>query len=57
VEFLYKCTDFYDPGSERTLRWNDPQLAIEWPLPPGVEPILSDKDAAGVLLAEAECYP
>src|SRR5690606_21549187 len=44
VEFLYKCTDFYHPGSERTLRWNDPQLAIAWPLPPGVEPILSDKD-------------
>jgi dTDP-4-dehydrorhamnose 3,5-epimerase len=43
---LYKCTDCYDPACERTIRWDDPTLAIEWPLLPGCEPLLSDKDAA-----------
>lgn len=57
VEFLYKCTDFYDPGSERTLLWNDPEVAIEWPLPDGVAPIISDKDRVGARLGEAECFP
>ena len=42
AEFLYKCTDFYVPGDEAGLIWNDPQLAIEWPIN---EPILSTKDA------------
>jgi dTDP-4-dehydrorhamnose 3,5-epimerase len=57
VQFVYKCTDFYMPASERTLRWNDPRLNIRWPVPSGVEPILSAKDAAGRSLADAECYP
>lgn len=57
VEFLYKCTDFYDPGSERTLLWNDPEIGIEWPLPSGVAPIVSDKDRVGARLAEAERLP
>lgn len=57
VEFLYKCTDFYDPSSERTLMWNDPEVGIQWPLPAGVEPIVSDKDRRGALLADAECFP
>jgi dTDP-4-dehydrorhamnose 3,5-epimerase len=42
AEFLYKCTDFYTPGDEVGLIWNDPQLGIEWPID---QPILSDKDA------------
>jgi dTDP-4-dehydrorhamnose 3,5-epimerase len=42
AEFLYKCTDFYVPGDEAGLIWNDPQLAIEWPIN---QPILSPKDA------------
>jgi dTDP-4-dehydrorhamnose 3,5-epimerase len=29
--FAYKCTDYYDPGCERTIRWDDPQLGIAWP--------------------------
>jgi dTDP-4-dehydrorhamnose 3,5-epimerase len=33
VDFLYKCTDFYAPQHERVIRWNDPELSIEWPLP------------------------
>jgi dTDP-4-dehydrorhamnose 3,5-epimerase len=42
AEFLYKCTDFYVPGDEAGLMWNDPQIGIEWPVR---EPILSAKDA------------
>ncbi|MBM3224264.1 MAG: dTDP-4-dehydrorhamnose 3,5-epimerase [Candidatus Tectomicrobia bacterium] len=41
ADFLYKCTDFYTPGDEYGLRWNDPCLAITWPI---ITPILSDKD-------------
>jgi dTDP-4-dehydrorhamnose 3,5-epimerase len=57
VEFQYKCTDFYDPTSERTLLWNDPHLGIEWPLGTNVEPLVSEKDRRGVALAAAECFP
>ncbi|MCZ6783222.1 MAG: dTDP-4-dehydrorhamnose 3,5-epimerase [Proteobacteria bacterium] len=41
AQFEYKCTDFYDPGGEISIAWNDPDLGIRWPLP---EPVLSDKD-------------
>ena len=47
--FHYKCTDFYSPKDEMTLRWNDPALGIEWPV---AEPIVSEKDAKGLLLKE-----
>jgi dTDP-4-dehydrorhamnose 3,5-epimerase len=47
ADFIYKCTDFYIPQHERTLAWNDPALDIAWPLPAGVAPKLSDKDARG----------
>lgn len=57
VEFLYKCTDFYDPASERTLLWSEPEIGIEWPLPVAVEPIVSDKDRAGARLSESDCLP
>ncbi len=46
----------YYPPSERTLRWNDPDLAINWPLTIGVEPILSDKDKAAPSFTECEKY-
>lgn len=46
---LYKCTDFYAPEEERGIRWNDPRLAIPWPVK---EPVLSDKDAVYPALAE-----
>lgn len=42
--FVYKCTDFYSPGDELTVLWNDPALGIDWPID---EPHLSDKDRAG----------
>jgi len=56
ADFLYRCTDFYAPEHERTLLWNDPDLAIDWHMPRGSEPVLSSKDAAGVYLKDAECF-
>lgn len=44
AEFVYKCTDFYHPGDEGGLRWNDPAVGVNWPLLPGITPILSEKD-------------
>ena len=44
ADFLYKTTDYYQPASERAVRWDDPRLAIEWP-DIGVAPTLSAKDA------------
>jgi dTDP-4-dehydrorhamnose 3,5-epimerase len=52
TDFLYKCTDFYRPEAEHCVRWDDPDLAIEWPLD-GLIPELSAKDQAGKLLAES----
>jgi dTDP-4-dehydrorhamnose 3,5-epimerase len=54
ADFLYKTTDYWYPEHERTLLWNDPQLAIDWPLDGA--PTLAAKDAAGTPLAEAEVY-
>ncbi|WP_315360850.1 dTDP-4-dehydrorhamnose 3,5-epimerase [Neisseria bacilliformis] len=51
AEFVYKCTDYYNPRAEHTLLWNDPAIGIAWPL--HGEPKLSAKDAAGKTLAEA----
>jgi dTDP-4-dehydrorhamnose 3,5-epimerase len=56
TDFLYKCTNFYDPANEHSLLWNDPALEIEWPLE-GIEPQLSAKDIAGKPLAEAVTFP
>ena len=44
AEVQYKCTDFYDPASEISVQWNDPEIGIDWPLEEIVEPILSKKD-------------
>lgn len=57
AEFLYKCTDFYDPSSEQSLLWNDPAIGIEWPIDAGSEVLLSAKDTAGKPLALAETLP
>jgi dTDP-4-dehydrorhamnose 3,5-epimerase len=50
----YKATDYYAPQHERTILWNDPALAIRWPLEG--EPIVSDKDRRGAPLAAAEAF-
>jgi dTDP-4-dehydrorhamnose 3,5-epimerase len=57
ADFLYKCTDLYSPQHERTLAWNDPKVAVRWPLPTGVMPILSPKDAQGQTLDQIETFP
>jgi dTDP-4-dehydrorhamnose 3,5-epimerase len=52
AEFQYKCTDYYAPALERAIRWDDPDLGIEWPLLEGVNLVLSEKDReAGSLRA------
>ncbi len=55
AEILYKTTDYYAPEHERSIAWNDPDLAIVWPL--AGEPVLSAKDKAGVRLRDAEVFP
>ena len=50
AEFLYKTTDYYAPELERSILWNDPDLAIQWPL--AGEPVLSAKDAQSVLFRQ-----
>ncbi|WP_124553236.1 dTDP-4-dehydrorhamnose 3,5-epimerase [Methylophilus methylotrophus] len=54
AEFLYKTTDFYAPQHERCVLWNDPEVAISWPI--AVQPALSAKDAQGKLFAQAEKF-
>lgn len=54
AEFVYKTTDYYAPEHERSIRWNDPELAIKWPITS--EPILSSKDREAVLFSQAELY-
>jgi dTDP-4-dehydrorhamnose 3,5-epimerase len=55
VGFSYKVTDYYSPAGERTILWNDPDLAIPWPI--NVDnAIVSDKDRQGVLLRNAEVF-
>lgn len=48
AEFVYKCTEYYHPQSERCILWNDPTLAIDWPVERVGEVLLSDKDRQGV---------
>lgn len=56
AELVYKVTDYYAPEWERTLRWDDPQLAIRWPLVGGSPPQVSVKDAQGSMLNDADVY-
>ncbi len=52
AEVIYKCSDFYAPAEERGVLWSDSALAIPWPIPDDVRPVLSDKDRAYKPLAE-----
>ncbi|GAW97798.1 MULTISPECIES: dTDP-4-dehydrorhamnose 3,5-epimerase [Colwellia] len=53
AEFVYKCTDIYNPKSEVSIRWDDPTLSIDWPLKGNRKPSLSVKDQAALLFSEA----
>ncbi|HMN80010.1 MAG TPA: dTDP-4-dehydrorhamnose 3,5-epimerase [Burkholderiaceae bacterium] len=55
ADFLYKTTDYWAPQHERCIRWDDPELAIDWPLA-GRKPILSDKDLAGLSWQQADKF-
>jgi dTDP-4-dehydrorhamnose 3,5-epimerase len=54
AEFLYKTTDYWAPEFERSILWNDPAIGIDWPI--DGEPLLSGKDKAAALLANADVF-
>ncbi len=56
ADFLYKVTDYWAPEHERAIRWDDADIGVHWPLPAGVQPVLSGKDAAAPYLEAAEVY-
>lgn len=56
TDFLYKCTAPYAPQSEYTLAWDDPDVGVEWPVI-DLAPLISDKDAAGLALADVPVFP
>jgi len=56
AEFVYKCTDYYNPKAEHSLRWDDPDLGIDWPLVNGQAPSLSAKDAEGRWFTDAVTF-
>ncbi len=56
VGFAYKVTDYYSPAGERTIAWNDPELAIPWPID-AKDAIISKKDRNGASLRDAEIFP
>ena len=56
AEFVYKCTDYYAPEHERSVRWDDKTLGIKWPLINGTAPLLSEKDAHAPDFNDAETF-
>ena len=56
ADFLYKATAYYAPQDEHTLAWDDPRVAIDWPIEAGRAPQVSAKDQAGARLADAPLY-
>lgn len=56
AEFTYKCTDFYSPKYERSIRWDDPDLSIDWPIPAGITPLLSPKDRQASPFKNADLF-
>jgi dTDP-4-dehydrorhamnose 3,5-epimerase len=56
ADVLYKTTEYYVPEADHSLRWDDPQIGIEWPLG-DTSPILSRKDTAAPLLVAADVFP
>jgi dTDP-4-dehydrorhamnose 3,5-epimerase len=56
ADVVYKTTDFFDPLGERCIRWDDPTLSIEWPIPKGIAPLVSTKDAGAASFIDAEVF-
>jgi dTDP-4-dehydrorhamnose 3,5-epimerase len=56
ADFLYKTTDYYLPDLERSLLWNDPTVAVSWPIQADVSPIVSAKDKIAPKLTDAELF-
>ncbi|MBA4385859.1 MAG: dTDP-4-dehydrorhamnose 3,5-epimerase [Anaerolinea sp.] len=56
AEIVYKASDYYSPEWERTILWSDPEIGINWPIVEGEKPIVSEKDALGKLLSEADLF-
>ena len=56
AEFLYKTTDYYSPDNERSIRWDDPDISIDWPITKGKEPTLSEKDEKAECFSKAEVF-
>lgn len=56
ADIMYKCTSPYRAEHDRAVRWDDPTIGIDWPVPDGVTPVLSEKDAGAPLLADAEVF-
>lgn len=54
ADVMYKCTEYYRPEYERSIRWDDSTIAIDWPI---VDPLLSEKDAAAPLLSDLSVLP
>lgn len=55
AEVIYKVTDYYDPAGERSIRWDDPEIAVRWPYDGA--PLLSGKDAVASAFRDAEVFP
>lgn len=53
AEFVYKCTDYYNPKAEHSIFWNDAVIGIEWPLK-NSQPVMSDKDINAISLRQAQ---
>lgn len=56
AEFCYRCTDYYHPESEVSIRYDDPDVAIIWPLVDSQKPVLSGKDEDGISFSDAPCF-
>jgi dTDP-4-dehydrorhamnose 3,5-epimerase len=56
AEFVYKCTDYYHPGSEISVRWDDADIGIAWPIEEGTSPQLSGKDKHGLAFKDARKF-
>lgn len=56
ADFQYKCTEYYSQKDDRGIRWDDPKIGIDWPIPNDLEPLLSDKDRDAPELARSETF-